>query len=146
MVALQLAIGLRVEGCCQYVLDAHYAQVVPESPGYIAGAVVAQQPGPVFYRHLVHAGPVHRLLNHFYEGVRCHISLKPVGQDESGVVVHDGDHVVVAPSHYPEVGGIGGSQLVGAGGLPMVLLTRSQPHLRPLHQPLPAQDAVDRRL
>ena len=35
------------------VFDAHHAQVVPEDPGYIAGAVVAQQPGPVFHRHLV---------------------------------------------------------------------------------------------
>ena len=34
----------------------------------------------------------------------------------------------------------------GAGGLAVVLLTRSQLHLRPLHQALPAQDAVDRRL
>ena len=48
MIALQLAVGLGVEGHCQYVLDAHHSQVVPEGPGYIAGAVVAQQlPGSV---------------------------------------------------------------------------------------------------
>ena len=69
-----------------------------------------------------------------------------MGQNEAGVVVHDGDHVVVAPAHHPEVGGVGGPHLVGAGGLAVVLLTRSQLHLRPLHQALPAQDAVDRRL
>ena len=83
MVSLQLAVGLRMEGRCQDVLDTHHAQVVPEGPGYIAGAIVAQEPGPVFYRDLVHAGPAHGLLDHFYEGVGCHIPLKPVGQNEA---------------------------------------------------------------
>ena len=46
MVSLQLAVGLRMEGRCQDVLDTHHAQVVPEGPGYIAGAIVAQEPGP----------------------------------------------------------------------------------------------------
>ena len=90
MIALQLPVGLRVEGSSQDVLDAHHPQVVPEGPGYIARAVVAQQLGPVCYRHLVHAGSVHRLLDYLYERVGGHISLQPVGQDEAGVVVHDG--------------------------------------------------------
>ena len=33
-----------------------------------------------------------------------------------------------------------------AGGLAVVLLARDQPHLRPLHQTLPAKDTIDRRL
>ena len=37
VVAHQLAVGLRVEGGCQDVLDAHHTQVVPEGSGYIAG-------------------------------------------------------------------------------------------------------------
>ena len=41
---------------------------------------------------------------------------------------------------------VSGPHLVGTGDLPMVLLTRNQPHLRPIHQPLSPQDAVDRRL
>ena len=45
VVSLQLAVGLRMEGRCQDVLDAHHAQVVSEGSGNIAGAVVAQQPG-----------------------------------------------------------------------------------------------------
>ena len=72
--------------------------------------------------------------------------LKPVGQYETGVVVHHGDQVVVAPAHHSEVGGIGGPHLVGTCGLPVVLLARSKSHLNPLHQTLPSQDAVDRRL
>ena len=42
MVALQLVIGLRMEGRCQDMPDSHHAQVVPEGSGYIAGAVVVQ--------------------------------------------------------------------------------------------------------
>ena len=72
--------------------------------------------------------------------------MKPPGEDEAGVVVHDGDQVVVAPAHHPEVGGVGGPHLVGSGGLPVVLLPRCESHLRPLHQSLPPQDAVDRGL
>ena len=84
-------------------------------------------------------------MDHLYEGVGRHVSLKLVSQDEAGVVVHHGDQVVVATTYDPEVGGIGGPYLVGARGLAMVLLARGQPCLRPLHQTLPAQDTVDGR-
>ena len=94
---------------------------------------------------MVHAGPVHSILDHLDEGVGRHVLLKPVSQDEAGVVVHHGDQVVVAPTNHPEVGGIGGSHLVRACGLAVVLLTRGQSHLGPLHQALPAQDTVDGR-
>ena len=124
MVTLQLPVGLGVEGGCQDVLDAHHTQVVPEGSGYIAGAVVAQQPGPVCDWDPVHACPVYRVLDHLYEGVGGHVPLKPVGQDEAGVVVHDGDQVVVSPTHHPEVGGIGGPHLVRARGLPPVVFRR----------------------
>ena len=36
VIALQLAVGLRVEGCCQDVPDAHQVQVVPEGTGDVA--------------------------------------------------------------------------------------------------------------
>ena len=66
--------------------------------------------------------------------------------NESGVVVHDGDQVVVAPADHSEVGGVGRPHLVGSGGLPVVLLPRCESHLRPLHQSLSPQDAVHRGL
>ena len=43
------------------------------------------------------------ILDHLDEGVGRHILLKPVSQDEAGVVVHNGDQVVVAPTNHPEV-------------------------------------------
>ena len=46
----------------------------------------------------------------------------------------------------PEAGGIGGPELMGPGRLLVVLLSRSELILRPFHQALPSQDAVDRGL
>jgi len=48
-------------------------------------------------------------------------TVEPVRQDESGVAVYYGDHVV-APAHRPEVGGIGGLHLVESRGLVVVVL------------------------
>ena len=74
----------------------------------------------------VHVRGVHRLLDHFDEGVGRHISLKHVSQDEAGVVVHQGDQIVVAPAYNPEVGGICGPHLVRTCCLAVILLTRGQ--------------------
>ena len=120
-----------MSGC---VIDTHHAQVVPEGSSYVFGAVVAEQPGPVCYHHMVRACPVHSFLDHLYEGVDGNVPLKPVGQNETRVVINGGDQVVVAPAHHPEVGGLGGSHLVGAGTSTAALLGCSQAHLRPLHQ------------
>ena len=70
--------------------------------------------------------PAHFLLS----AIRRSCPLRPVGQDESGGVIHGGDQVVAAPANHLEVGAIGGPHLVGAGSLVMAPLARSQPCLR----------------
>ena len=76
------------------------------------------------HRNLVHASSVDRLLDHLDEGIGSHIPLKLVSDNEAGVVVHDSDHVVVAPANDPEVGGVCGPHLVWSSGLTVELLTR----------------------
>jgi len=53
-------------------------------------------PVPVGHWNLIHAGPVHCMLDHLDEGVCRHIPLELVREDKAGVVVHHGDQVVVA--------------------------------------------------
>ena len=67
VVALQLAVGLRVVWCRQDVPDSHEVQVVIEGSRDIALTVVAQQAGPVGYRDLNHASLVHGILYHLVE-------------------------------------------------------------------------------
>ena len=67
--------------------------------------------------------------------------MKPPGQDEAGVVVHDGDQVVVAPARRPDYTSstnfrakvLDFVQLGGLGGSPRVQFDRSHRALRRSH-------------
>ena len=56
VIALQLAIGLRVKGGGQYVPDAHHLQVVPEGPGDAVHLTVTDDGDPVRPRAHVGSG------------------------------------------------------------------------------------------
>ncbi len=77
MIALQLAVGLRVEWCCQDVSDAH--QLEPLS----ISSLVLSATGT--------------------SAIADHVPLKLVSQYEAGVVIHHGDQVVVSPSPRPGI-------------------------------------------
>src|SRR5439155_923449 len=135
VVALDLAVGLRVVGGGDDVADAEQPEVGGEGVGEVAGAVVGEECGTVAERHLRHARLLHRVLDHLDQRARGHVRLQAPGQDEAAVVVEDGDQVVVAPAGYLEVGAVAGPHLVGARGLAVVLLLGSEAqHFRWLHE------------
>ena len=83
VIALQLAVGLRVVRRGQDVPDAYQPEVVSKGSGHVARAVVAQQLGSVCHRDLSHAGPVHRILDHLDERVGGHVPLELMGNNEA---------------------------------------------------------------
>jgi len=98
-------------------------QVVPEGPGDVTSAVIREQFGTVFDRYIGHAGSVHRFLNHLDQGVSRHVFLQLPGQDETGIVIHYGHQVIVAPANHPEIGSIGCPHLVRSRGLSMIFFS-----------------------
>ena len=135
-----------MEGRRQDVVNTNEVQVVPEGPGDVAGTVIREQFGTVFDRYIGHDGSVHRFLNHLDQGVSRHIFLQLLGQDETGVVVHHGHQVIIAPANHPEVGGVGGPHLVRPCGFGVVFLPCHKLYLLAFHQPFPSQDTIHRGL
>ena len=78
--------------------DPYQAELIAESSGYVAGTIVTQQSGPVLQWHFCHTSSVDDQLEHLDQGVSGHVPLQLPDQDGPGVVVHHGDHVVVAPA------------------------------------------------
>ena len=72
--ALQLAVGLGVEGAGEDMPDAHHVQVVPEVPRHETRTIVAEQAGPFRDWDLVHTCFVHPILYQLYEGVGGHVN------------------------------------------------------------------------
>ena len=66
------------------------------------------------------------------------------GQDEAAEVIRPCHQVVPAPAHDPQMGAVGGPQLVGPDGLGVVLLLCLEDHnLCGFDQSLPFEDAMD---
>jgi hypothetical protein len=59
MVPLQFPVGLGMLRRRPDVTDPYQAQVIAESPGYVARSIVTQQSGPVFQGHLGHTSDIH---------------------------------------------------------------------------------------
>jgi hypothetical protein len=64
VVALDLAVGLRVVGGRDDVADAEQAEVGGEGVGEVAGSVVGEESSTVTERHFGHARLLHRVLDH----------------------------------------------------------------------------------
>jgi len=69
VIALQLAVGLRMVWCRQDMPYPYQVEIIAEGSGDLTSTVIREESGTVFDRYLGHAGSVHRFLNHLDQGV-----------------------------------------------------------------------------